>query len=233
MATSGKKESPREEDESVKLSIALVLASSAYAQNHDSNERFTVKTESIPQVVGLDGVVQPVNQGSLAAQTSGRVVGLYVDVNDFVKDQVLLEISAVQQSAALDAAQAQLASATAQNREAQAQLNRYRQLFPKGAISKEQMDSAEARARSADAPVKSAQAAVEQAKESLGYTNITAPYDGIVTQRMVELGETIAPALLRGFRSMNYGLIQKFRSVIRLMWQMSLNLPCALRKVSN
>lgn len=112
-----------------------------------------------------------------------------------------MEISAVQQSAALDAAQAQLASATAQNREAQAQLNRYRQLFPKGAISKDQMDSAEARARSTDAAVKSAQAAVEQAKESLGYTNITAPYDGIVTQRMVELGETVAPGtpLLRGF----------------------------------
>lgn len=183
-------------------SIALVLASSAYAQNQDSNERFTVKTELISQIVELDGVVQLNNQGSLAAQTSGRVVGLYVDVNDFVKkDQVLLEISAVQQSAALDAAQAQLASATAQNREAQAQLNRYRQLFPKGAISKDQMDSAEARARSADAAVKSAQAAVEQAKESLGYTNITAPYDGIVTQRMVELGETVAPGtpLLRGF----------------------------------
>ncbi len=118
-------------------SIALVLASSAYAQNQDSNERFTVKTESISQIVELDGVVQPVNQGSLAAQTSGRVVGLYVDVNDFVKkDQVLLEISAVQQSAALDAAQAQLASATAQNREAQAQLNRYRQLFPKARFPK-------------------------------------------------------------------------------------------------
>lgn len=68
-------------------SIALVLASSAYAQNQDSNERFTVKTESISQIVELDGVVQPVNQGSLAAQTSGRVVGLYVDVNDFVKKE--------------------------------------------------------------------------------------------------------------------------------------------------
>ncbi|ENM5794411.1 efflux RND transporter periplasmic adaptor subunit [Vibrio mimicus] len=183
-------------------SIALILASSAYAQNQDSSELFTVKKESISQVVELDGVVQPVNQGSLAAQTSGRVVGLYVDVNDYVKKgQVLLEISAVQQSASLDAAKAQLVSANAQNREAQAQLNRYRQLFPKGAISKDQMDSAEARARSADAAVKSAQAAVEQAKESLGYTNITAPYDGIVTKRMVELGETVAPGtpLLSGF----------------------------------
>lgn len=66
-------------------SIALVLASSAYAQNQDSNERFTVKTELISQIVELDGVVQLNNQGSLAAQTSGRVVGLYVDVNDFVK----------------------------------------------------------------------------------------------------------------------------------------------------
>ncbi|WP_428775761.1 efflux RND transporter periplasmic adaptor subunit [Vibrio sp.] len=183
-------------------SIAIALAVSGLAHAEQSNERYTVKSESLPQTVQLDGVVQPVNQGTVASQTSGRVVGLYVDVNDFVKQgTVLLEISAVQQSASLDAAQAQLASALAQNREAQAQVKRYRLLFPKGAISQDQMDSAEARARSASASVKSARAAVAQAKESLGYTSVTAPYDGVVTARHVELGETVAPGttLISGF----------------------------------
>ncbi len=57
------------------------------------------------------------------------------------------------------------------------------------------------RARSAAASVKSAQANVAQAKESLGYTSVTAPYDGVVTKRHVELGETVAPGtpLLSGF----------------------------------
>ncbi|PNH97877.1 efflux RND transporter periplasmic adaptor subunit [Vibrio diazotrophicus] len=184
------------------LSIAAALASTGYANAEQASERYIVKSESLAQVVQLDGVVQPINQGTVASQTSGRIVGLNVDVNDYVKKgTVLLEISAVQQSASLDAAQAQLASAIAQDREAQAQVKRYRQLFPKGAISQDVMDSAEARARSASAAVKSAQAAVAQAKESLGYTSVTAPYDGVVTQRHVELGETVAPGtpLVSGF----------------------------------
>ncbi|KJY84032.1 hemolysin D [Vibrio galatheae] len=183
-------------------SVALACAAAMNANAQQDEQQYTVSLEPLSQVIHLDGVVQPVNQGTVAAQTSGRVVGLYVDVNDYVKQgSVLLEISAVQQSASLDAAQAQLLSAVAQNREAQAQLKRYKQLFPKGAISQDQMDSAEARARSAAASVKSAQASVAQAKESLGYTSVTAPYDGIVTQRMVELGETVAPGtpLLSGF----------------------------------
>ncbi|MCF7362046.1 efflux RND transporter periplasmic adaptor subunit [Vibrio sp. A1-b2] len=184
------------------LSIAAALASTGYANAEQPSERYIVKSESLAQVVQLDGVVQPINQGTVASQTSGRIVGLNVDVNDYVKKgTVLLEISAVQQSASLDAAQAQLASAIAQDREAQAQVKRYRQLFPKGAISQDVMDSAEARARSASAAVKSAQAAVAQAKESLGYTSVAAPYDGVVTQRHVELGETVAPGtpLVSGF----------------------------------
>lgn len=183
------------------LSILAALAQSGAAYAATDN-LYTVKSQPMPQVIQLDGVIEAVNQGTVAAQTSGRVIGVFVDVNDRVKQgQVLLEISDVQQSASLDAAQAQLAGALAQNREAQAQVNRYRQLFPKGAISRDQMDSAEARARSTAASVKSAQAAVAQAKESLGYTSITAPYAGVVTQRHVELGETVAPGtpLVSGF----------------------------------
>lgn len=184
------------------LNFSLVLmcfmATTAIAQQ----EHYTVTQTLQPRVIKLDGVVQAVNQGTVAAQTSGRVVGVYVDVNDYVKqDTVLLEISAVQQSAMLDSAQAQLVQAKAQNRVAQAQLKRLELLFPKGAVSQDQMDSAVATARSADASVKSAKATVAQAKESLGYTSITAPYDGVVTERLVELGETVAPGtpLLSGF----------------------------------
>ncbi|HFQ5013187.1 TPA: efflux RND transporter periplasmic adaptor subunit, partial [Vibrio vulnificus] len=165
-------------------------------------ETYITELKTVEQSVVFDGVVQPVNQGTVAAQTSGTVVALNVDVNDFVKQgTVLLEISAVQQSAALDSALAQLASAKAQNTEAQAQVKRFRQLMPKGAISQDQMDAAESRARSSAAAVKSAEAAVAQAKESLGYTSVTAPYDGVVTKRFVELGETVAPGtpLLSGF----------------------------------
>ncbi|HAS6347083.1 TPA: efflux RND transporter periplasmic adaptor subunit [Vibrio vulnificus] len=181
---------------------ALVIAVSATLPSVAHSDIYTAVLQTVPQTIVLDGTVQPVNQGTVAAQTSGTVVALNVDVNDFVtQGTVLLEISAVQQSAALDSAAAQLASAKAQNAEAQAQVKRFRQLMPKGAISQDQMDAAESRARSSAAMVKSAEAAVAQAKESLGYTSVTAPYDGVVTKRFVELGETVAPGtpLLSGF----------------------------------
>lgn len=180
--------------------LALFIAAAGASVAHA--EVYTAALQTVPQSIILDGTVQPVNQGTVAAQTSGTVVALNVDVNDFVtQGTVLLEISAVQQSAALDSAQAQLTSAKAQNTEAQAQVKRFRQLMPKGAISQDQMDAAESRARSSAAAVKSAEAAVAQAKESLGYTSVTAPYDGVVTKRFVELGETVAPGtpLLSGF----------------------------------
>lgn len=183
-------------------SLIVALSPSGNVSAVTTNSVVTVTPGSVPQIIQLDGLVVPVNRGTVAAQTSGRVVGVFVDVNDHVdQGAVLLEISDVQQSALLDAAQAQLTSALAQNREAQSQISRYRQLFPKGAISQDQMDTAEAKARSAAASVKSAQAAVAQAKESLGYTSITAPYAGVVTQRHVELGETVSPGtpLVSGF----------------------------------
>ncbi|MCL9776308.1 efflux RND transporter periplasmic adaptor subunit [Vibrio methylphosphonaticus] len=165
-------------------------------------ETTVVDLQDVGIVVELDGTVEAVNRGTLSAQTSGRIVAVNADVNDMVKQgDVLLEISAQQQSASLDAALAQLNSANAQKNKAIAQVKRYRELFPKGAISKERLDTAEAAARSSLADVKQATAAVTQAKESLGYTSITAPYTGIVTKRHVELGETVAPGsqLITGF----------------------------------
>jgi RND family efflux transporter MFP subunit len=185
--------------QSVLLSVVLSLF---VTWNSRAEALFTVAERTVPETIQLDGVVQPVNRGTVAAQTSGRVVSMYVDVNDFVKKgTVLLDISSTQQTASYDSALAQLSRAIAQNREAQAQIKRYRRLFSTGAVSQGQFDTAQANARSAAAAVKSARAAVTQAKDALGYTSIRAPYDGIVTQRLVELGETVSPGtpLISGY----------------------------------
>lgn len=179
-----------------------VIASAAFGATASAYETTIIKVENVDSIVELDATVEAVNRGTLSAQTSGRIVAVNADVNDIVnRGDVLLEISAEQQSASLDAALAQLNSANAQNIKAMAQVKRYRELFPKGAISRERLDSAEAEARSSIAEVKQATAAVAQAKESLGYTSIRAPYTGVVTQRHVELGETVAPGsqLMTGF----------------------------------
>lgn len=182
---------------SLGILLAIHLLSSANA-----NEIYQVKVRQVDSTIKLSGTVEAVNKGTLSAQTSGQIVAVNVDVNDHVeKGDVLLEISAKQHSAVLNAAIAQLNSSNAQSKLAQAQVKRYRDLFPAGAISKERLDEAEAEARSVRAAVKAATASVNQAKESLGYTQITAPYTGIITQRFVELGETVSAGskLITGF----------------------------------
>lgn len=150
----------------------------------------------------LDGTVEPVHQGTVAAQTSGRISRMLVDVNDEVAAGTpLLEITGKEQSANVAAAEAQLARAIAQRTEADRQLARFQALTVKGAVSKAQLDNAQATALSAASQVTAAQAALAQAREAYGYTKVLAPYAGVVTARHVELGETVAPgtALLSGF----------------------------------
>ncbi|RQW62549.1 efflux RND transporter periplasmic adaptor subunit [Vibrio viridaestus] len=185
-------------------------------------EYITVEKKPVMQNRQFDGVVEAVHQGTVAAQTSGRVITVHVDVNDKVnKGDVLLDISKTEQTAALDAANANLSSAIARNDDAQSQLERYKQLYPKGAISRQQMDSSIANAKSARAAVKAAQASVESAKQSLGYTSIRAPYDGIVTERLVEMGETVSVGmpLLSGYGThplrLTFDIPQQYRDSIK------------------
>ncbi|WP_220720013.1 efflux RND transporter periplasmic adaptor subunit [Agarivorans litoreus] len=174
------------------LGLLLFAANTAGAAQAEL-ENFTVSSQAIPITVELDAVIEAVDAATLAAQTSGRVLKLYYDVNDFVeKDSVILEITSTQQSASYASANAQLSRAIAQNNEAQRQWQRLQKLYPQGAVSKGQLDQAETEAKAAQSAVHAANAALIQAKETLDYTVIRAPFSGIVTQRHVQLGETIS-----------------------------------------
>lgn len=162
----------------------------------------TVAPQPVTDWLTLDGTVSAIHQGTVAAQTSGRVSRMLVDVNDQVQaGQPLLEISGKEQFAAVTGAEARLARAQAQQVEAERQLARFQALIAKGVITRAQLDNAQATDRAARAEVNAADAALTQAREAYGYTRILAPYAGVVTKRLVELGETVAPGtpLLSGF----------------------------------
>ncbi|WP_220770344.1 efflux RND transporter periplasmic adaptor subunit [Shewanella sp. MBTL60-007] len=165
-------------------------------------EPISVSLKPYPNWVQLDAVVEPTKAATVSAQTSGRIIKLNYDINDLVAEGApLLEITNKEQGAQLAAAEADYAKASAVNVEAQQQLTRYQALFPKGAISKGEMDEAEANAKSSQQAVSAAKAKITQARESLNYTLVSAPFAGIVTQRHVEEGETVSPgqALYSGY----------------------------------
>lgn len=126
----------------------------------------TLAPRQVTDWLTLDGTVTAIHQGTVAAQTSGRVSRMLVDVNDqVVAGQPLLEISGKEQFAAVTGAQARLARAQAQQVEAERQLARFQALIAKGVITRAQLDSAQATDRAARAEVNAADAALTQARE--------------------------------------------------------------------
>ncbi|MGV8931447.1 MAG: efflux RND transporter periplasmic adaptor subunit [Luteimonas sp.] len=141
-----------------------------------------------------DGVVEAVQQATLNAQTTGRVTVVNVDVNDHVAaGDVLLRLTAVEQQAGANTARAQLRAADAAATEADANYRRYAALGPARYVSRAQIDQARAARDSAVAARDAARAQLAQAGQQAEYTVLRAPFAGIVSARLVEPGESVAP----------------------------------------
>lgn len=161
-----------------------------------------VQQQTLPDEQILDGVIEAVNKSTVSAQTAGRVEEIMVDVNDVVAQGApIVRIRNIEQRAGLEQAQASLREAQARFIEAEAEYHRIRTVYERQLVAKAQMDSATAAFNAAKARLEAAQAGVAQARESLGYTVINAPYSGIVLERHVELGESVQPGkpLMTGF----------------------------------
>ena len=147
-----------------------------------------------PDMQYLDGHVEAVNKSTMSAQTSGVIEKLYYDVDDFVEQgKVIARIKSKNQQAGVQQAQASLDEAQARYVEAQADFKRISEIYAKRLIPKAEYDAAAAGLKAAEARLDASKAQTTQAGEQLGYTTLIAPYGGIVTQRHVELGETVNP----------------------------------------
>ncbi|GMV30043.1 MAG: hypothetical protein AMXMBFR59_21680 [Rhodanobacteraceae bacterium] len=141
-----------------------------------------------------DGVVQAVHQATLAAQTAGRVVELPFDVNDYVQaGEVVVRFTDVEQRSGRAQAEAALRAARAQAAEADAEYRRIADLAARQLVARSQLDQVTARRDAARASLAASEAAVKQAGEQVDYTVVRAPYSGLLTQRHVEVGETVRP----------------------------------------
>ena len=170
--------------------IATLLSNHSLAES----ETETVSLTHIPVSFSLEATLEAVNQSTVSAQTQGRINAIHYDVNDVVEaGALLLTIEDTQQRASLAQAEAGLAQAIAQNEDAQIVLQRNQKLHQQGTLSQGKLDSSEAQAKSAAAMVTAAKAGVEQAREQLAYTQVRAPYAGLVKDRHVEIGELVAP----------------------------------------
>lgn len=161
----------------------------------------TLQPASTARETSFDGVVEAVNQATVSAQTSGRVVELPYDVGDYVeRGAVIVRITTSEQKARSGAATATLAEARARLAEAEAAFARTRDVYERKLVARMQLDQAQADLDSARARAQAAEAALNEAQVGLGHTVITAPYAGMVVARHVQPGETVQPgkALMTG-----------------------------------
>lgn len=173
------------------LSLGARPATCAELKTH------TVALERAPLERPFDGVVEAVNQGTVSAQTSGRVAQVFYDVNDFVPaGAVIVRLRGTEQRAGLTQAEAALKEATAAEVEVQKRYARVLELLKERVISQQQADQVAAERDAATARVASARAAIDAAREGVNYTEIRAPYAGIVTKRHIEVGESVNPGTL-------------------------------------
>ncbi len=144
--------------------------------------------------LAISGSLQPRRQATLGAQGAGSVVALAVKAGDRVKaGQVLARIDPRDAAAALMQGDAALAQAQAQQRLAQTQLERSRELQRQGFVSSAALDTAEQQAQAARAAVLQAQAARAQAALAREFTQVVAPFDGVVAATHLEAGDLAAP----------------------------------------
>lgn len=189
----------------VAVSTNTIMASATPAGVNASElnaTEFKVEESTIADYVQLQGLVESTNSATVSAQVSGRVEKVLVDVGDTVPaGSTIVTITSVEQYQMLTQAQAQLAAANASLVAEQQEFDRISSLVERQLVSVAERDRAKARLDNAKAQLRSAQAAVERAEEQLSYTEVKAPYGGVVSARLVEPGEVVQPGtpLMSGF----------------------------------
>jgi len=156
----------------------------------------TVERGNIQQTVSATGALSAVKTVQVGTQVSGQVAEINADFNSLVKKgQLLARIDPTLQQQTVRDAQAQLEKAQAQERQAQQEYNRNQPLFTQKFISASEFSTVQVNLSVAQAGVKSAQVTLDRAKQNLSYTNIYAPINGVVVERNVDVGQTVAASL--------------------------------------
>jgi HlyD family secretion protein len=203
-----------------KLLIALGLlvaagAGGAYYLSHRPVPEPVVTTSKVTQgdvieSVGATGTLQAVTTVQVGSQVSGTIAELRADYNSLVHrgellarlDPSLFQTQVEQARANLVRSQAdverlKVTLEDARTKLARAQELARRQLVPKTDLETAQVNvnAAEAQIKSSEAQVVQAQASLNQSQVNLEHTVITAPIDGIVVSRNVDVGQTVAASM--------------------------------------
>ena len=136
--------------------------------------------------------VQPLNDALMAAEVAAVVAAVHADVGQQVEPgQILLQLEATDYQLNLQQAQANLASSLAQKAEADAKLKRARELGENQYVSADELLERETRVMVVTALIQANEVAVAVARRNLEKCRVTAPFAGVVAERMAQVGSFV------------------------------------------
>lgn len=155
----------------------------------------TVKVSrgNITNTVTATGTIEAITTVEVGTQVSGIIEHVYVDFNDQVKrGQVLARLDETALRAQLQQSQASVDQAQAQLNYQEATYKRLKALYEKNLIAQADYDQALFNYENARASLSNAKSALDRAKVNLAYATIYSPIDGVVLNRAIEEGQTVA-----------------------------------------
>lgn len=185
----------------ITVAVAMLGGTTWLYRRADGKEAPSYKTAPIERstlksTVSATGALQAERTVQVGTQVSGQISQIYVDFNDNVKKgELLARIDPTLEEQAVEDAQAQLEKAQAQLTQAQDEYGRDKQLFDAKVITASEFGTDQSNFSVGQATVKSAQIALDRAKQQLAYTSIYSPIDGVIVERNVDVGQTVAASL--------------------------------------
>lgn len=132
----------------------------------------------------------------ISARLTARIAEILVDVGDSVKQgDVLIRLDSGDLTAKVKQSQQAVFSAQAQLNIARKEFQRLLPLYQQKLVSAAQYDQAASQLKAADANFKKAKAAVSEAQTTFGFSIITAPFDAVIEQRVVDQGDLATPGM--------------------------------------
>src|SRR5262245_29267727 len=152
-----------------------------------------VVQKDVPIYIELVGSTLGSEDVEIRARVEGYLVSINFTEGSFVrKGQLLYKLDPKPFEVAIDQAKANLATAQAALEKTDNDVARFRPLFERQAVSKQELDNALSAQEAAKAQVDAHKAAVAQAQLNLSYTNITSPVDGIIGTTQTKVGSLVS-----------------------------------------
>ena len=146
--------------------------------------------------LSVSGKIQATNSADLSTRMMGYVNNVHVNVGDNVrKGQLLVSINNTDLQAKRAQVNASITEATAAFNNAQKDYNRFKNLFADNSASQKELDDMTANFEMAKARLEAANQMKNEINAQFAYSNITAPFSGVITSKNIETGDMANPGM--------------------------------------